>query len=47
MNLGRLAIWKNAGVGFLSVNVGYDVWPSQRSLKSLAFARRWIMAANE
>jgi membrane dipeptidase len=47
MDLSRLAIWKNAGVGFLSVNVGYDVWPWERSMKSLAFARRWILASTD
>ncbi|MFT5171961.1 MAG: membrane dipeptidase [Gammaproteobacteria bacterium] len=47
MDLQRLAIWKNAGVGFLSINVGYDVWPWQRSMKSLAFARRWVLASDD
>ena len=46
MNLERLAIWRDAGVGFLSVNVGYDVWPWERTVKALAFARGWVLASD-
>lgn len=47
MDLGRLRVWKEAGVGFLSVNVGYDVWTWEQSVKSVAFARCWIQASDE
>lgn len=45
MELERLSIWRDAGVDFLSVNVGYDVWPWERTVKSLAFARSWVFAS--
>jgi membrane dipeptidase len=45
MDLERLSTWRDAGVDFLSVNVGYDVWPWERTVKSLAFARRWVLAS--
>ncbi|MBM85323.1 MAG: membrane dipeptidase [Rhodospirillaceae bacterium] len=41
-DLETLYIWRNAGVDFLSVNVGFDVrdWPV--TVKGLSLARRWI-----
>ncbi|MEM7253179.1 MAG: membrane dipeptidase [Pseudomonadota bacterium] len=47
MDLGCLTEWKQAGVGFLSVNVGYDVWRWERCVESLAVARRWILASED
>ncbi len=41
-DLATLAVWKDAGVNFLSVNVGYDVIPWQRTVKALSLARDWI-----
>ncbi len=40
-DLDTLAIWKAAGVDFLSVNVGYDVIPWERTVAALALARDW------
>lgn len=42
MDLGKLRQWKDAGIDFLSVNVGYDVWTWEQSVRSLAFARHWV-----
>lgn len=41
-----LAIWKAAGVGFVSVNVGYDVRPWQNTVKALALARAWVQTTD-
>ncbi len=41
-DLATLSIWKEAGVNFLSVNVGYDVIPWQRTVKALSLARDWV-----
>ena len=41
-DLATLAVWKAAGVNFLSVNVGYDVVPWQRTVKALSLARDWV-----
>lgn len=40
--LETLSVWKAAGVGFLSVNVGYDVVPWQNTVKALSLARDWL-----
>ncbi len=45
LDLSQLAIWKRAGVNYLSVDVGYDVMDWRDTLKSLAAFRRWIVAA--
>ena len=37
-----LSIWKDAGVNYLSVNVGYDVRDWRTTIKNLSIARRWI-----
>jgi membrane dipeptidase len=44
VDLNRLQLWKDAGVHFLSINVGYDVMDWRDSLKALAYIRRWILA---
>ena len=47
VDLSKLAIWKDAGVGYLSIDVGYDVMDWRDTLKSLAAFRRWIMASDD
>ncbi len=41
-DLETVAAWKDAGVNFLSVNVGYDVRPWQATVKALSLARDWV-----
>lgn len=41
-DLDTLVVWKDAGVEFLSVNVGYDVRPWQATIKALSLARDWV-----
>ena len=45
VDLGRLRTWKEAGVNYLSIDVGYDVMDWRDTVKSLAAFRRWILAA--
>ncbi len=45
VDLSRLAIWKAAGIGYLSINVGYDLMDWRDTVKSIAAFRRWIMAS--
>ena len=37
-----LSVWKDAGINYLSVNVGYDVRDWRTTIKNLSLARRWI-----
>lgn len=46
VDLSKLAIWKRAGVNYLSIDVGYDVMDWRDSVKSLAAFRRWILASD-
>ena len=46
-DLRNLALWKEAGVDFLSVNVGYDVRPWTDAIRVLAAFRRWIEASED
>ncbi len=46
VDLSKLAIWKDAGVGYLSIDVGYDVMDWRDTVKSLAAFRRWILASD-
>ena len=46
-DLRNLSIWKDAGVDFLSVNVGYDVRPWTDTIRVLAAFRRWIEASGD
>ena len=46
-DLRNLAIWRDAGVDFLSVNVGYDVHPWTNTFRVLAAFRRWIEASDD
>ncbi len=41
-DLETLSIWKNAGVDFLSVNIGYDVIPWTDTLTNALMAMKWI-----
>ena len=41
-DLETLSVWRDAGVDYLSVNVGYDVRDWRVTVKNLALARRWI-----
>ena len=41
-DLETLAVWKDAGVDYLSVNVGYDVRDWRTTVKNIALARRWV-----
>ena len=44
-DLRNLALWKDAGVDFLSVNVGYDVQGWTDTIRVLAAFRRWFEAS--
>ena len=46
-DLRNLAVWKDAGVDFLSVNVGYDVQRWTDTIRVLAAFRRWLEASDE
>ena len=46
-DLRNLAIWKDAGVDFLSVNVGYDVQGWTDTIRVLAAFRRWLEASED
>ena len=41
-DLGNLGIWRKAGVHYLSVNVGYDVFDWQATIRTLARFRAWL-----
>ena len=46
-DLRNLAIWRDAGVDFLSVNVGYDVQRWTDTIRVLAAFRRWLDASDD
>ena len=46
-DLRNLGTWKNAGVDFLSVNVGYDLQRWTDTVRVLAAFRRWFEASDE
>jgi len=46
-DLETLSVWRDAGVDYLSVNVGYDVRDWRVTVKNLALARRWIDAQSD
>tara|TARA_B100000767_G_scaffold249328_1_gene250799 strand:+ start:814 stop:1824 length:1011 start_codon:yes stop_codon:yes gene_type:complete len=46
-DLETLSVWRDAGVSYLSVNVGYDVRDWRVTVKNLALARRWIDAQSD
>jgi len=45
VDLSRMQLWKDAGVDYLSINVGYDVMDWRDTLKALAYVRRWLLQA--
>jgi membrane dipeptidase len=42
-DLSQLQRWMDAGVDFLSVNVGFDIYPWEHAIKVLAAYRHWIL----
>ncbi|MBT5432593.1 MAG: membrane dipeptidase [Alphaproteobacteria bacterium] len=46
VDLTKLQVWKDAGVNYLSIDVGYDVMDWRDTIKSLAAFRRWILASD-
>lgn len=42
-DLGNLRLWKHAGVSYLSIDVGFDVLPWDRTVANLETFRRWIL----
>ena len=46
-DLETLAVWRDAGVDYLSVNVGFDVRDWRATVKNIALARRWVDAQPE
>ncbi|MFT5389946.1 MAG: membrane dipeptidase [Gammaproteobacteria bacterium] len=46
-DLTQLGLWKNAGVDFLSVNVGYDLQTLADTIRALAYFRRWFDASED
>ena len=46
-DLETLSVWRDSGVDYLSVNVGYDVRDWRVTVKNLALARRWIDAQSD
>ena len=43
-DLTNLSIWHNAGVHFLSINIGFDLMPWQSSVSTIAAFRHWLRA---
>jgi membrane dipeptidase len=46
-DLNQLKIWRDAGVTYLSIDVGFDLFPWTHTVKTLAVFRHWIMAHSE
>jgi membrane dipeptidase len=46
VDLSKLQVWKDAGINYLSIDVGYDVMDWRDTIKSLAAFRRWILATD-
>ena len=47
VDLNKLSIWKDAGINYLSIDVGYDRMDWRDTVKSLAAFRRWIKASGD
>jgi membrane dipeptidase len=43
-DLSQLRLWREAGVHYLSVDVGFDLLPWEHTVKTLAAFRHWILA---
>ncbi len=46
INLNLLAGWRDYGVDYVSINVGFDVMDWQQTLKTLAAYRHWLLMNN-
>ncbi len=44
VDLNLLDEWRGGGVGYVSINVGFDLMPWQDTLATLAAYRRWILS---
>ncbi|MCS3431113.1 dipeptidase [Klebsiella sp. BIGb0407] len=42
-DLNNLQLWREAGIHYLSINVGFDVLPWEQSVRNLAAFRHWIL----
>jgi membrane dipeptidase len=42
-DLRNLQIWRDAGVNYLSVDVGFDLLPWEKTVATLAYFRHWIL----
>lgn len=47
VDLANLSIWRDAGVDFLSINVGFDLMPWEASIRTLAAFRHWVRRNSE
>ena len=47
IDLKLLNSWRDKGVNYLSINVGFDVMDWQKTLKTLAAYRRWLLAREQ
>ncbi|TPI11034.1 peptidase M19 [Mesorhizobium sp. B4-1-3] len=43
-DLNNLRIWRDAGVDYLSIDVGFDLLPWEKTVATLACFRHWILA---
>lgn len=43
-DLDNLRIWRDAGVDYLSIDVGFDLLPWEKTVATLAAFRHWILA---
>jgi membrane dipeptidase len=46
-DLRNLKIWRDAGVDYLSIDVGFDLLPWEQTVRTLAHFRHWILAHSE
>jgi len=47
IDLNLLNSWRDCGVNYLSINVGFDVMDWQQTLKTLASYRHWLLSQTE
>lgn len=43
-DLNNLRVWRDAGVDYLSIDVGFDLLPWEKTVATLAYFRHWILA---
>ncbi|MEQ1955417.1 membrane dipeptidase [Mesorhizobium sp. CN2-181] len=46
-NLDNLQVWRDAGIDYLSIDVGFDLLPWEKTVATLAAFRHWILARPE